>query len=359
MGSARAAARAAARATSIEAFWQRLLAAELPPNKNRALLAELGSFRGDPLRFLLDYPGLTPAERRRMLAPPDSALANGLGRGVRLVERNEFPPLLQDGSSLPALFAHGDFGCLEAPTVAIVGTRAASTYGKACAQKFAEALARAGATVVSGGALGIDAAAHKGTLAGGGRTVAVLAAGVDNVYPAVHAGLFEQIKASGCLVSQFALGTKPSDYKFLVRNDLIAALSRAVLVVEAPARSGALRTANTANDLGREVFVVPANIDNRNFHGSFNLIRDGATLVDHPDQLLEALGIESQPTLDLLGPASTLGERILSVLTVEPLAPEFIVERTGLETSDVLSELTMLELEGRVIRDGVGYAIRP
>jgi DNA processing protein len=214
-------------------------------------------------------------------------------------------------------------------------------------------------TVVSGGALGIDAAAHRGAMEAGGRTVAVLAAGVDHVYPAVHHGLFAQIRQNGCLVSQFAVGSKPSEYRFLVRNGLVAALSLAVLVIEAPQRSGAIRTANAANDLGRDVFVVPANIDAMSFRGSFSLIRDGATLVSHPSEILESLGIEARDVATEHPAPSGPGEVILSVLSVTPLAAERIVERTGLETADVLSELTMLELEGRVIRDAGGYAVKP
>ena len=137
----------------------------------------------------------------------------------------------------------------------------------------------------------IDAAAHKGALAAGGRTAAVFAGGIDHIYPAIHGPLFQQITQSGCLVSQFAAGARPNDYKFLGRNVLIAALSRALIVVQAPTKSGALSTANSAADMGREVFVIPANIDSIEFRGSFNLIRDGATLVYHPDQVLEAIGV--------------------------------------------------------------------
>jgi len=256
----------------------------------------------------------------------------------------------------PALFVKGSVECLNAPTVAIVGTRSASHYGKACAFKFAQALARAGVTVVSGGALGIDAAAHKGALDGGGKTAAVLATGIDSVYPPIHHDLFRRISESGCLVSQFAVGSKIADYKFLIRNVLVASLSSAVIVIEAPQKSGAISTATAANELGREVFVVPANIDMFSFQGSFSLLRDGATMVTHPDQILESLHIDPIQPLEF-PKASTGGELILSTLSVQPLQVEFIVERTGMETAEVLSELTDLELEGRVVRTSGGYAI--
>lgn len=345
-------------------FWNALLAAETSPAKSRALVRELGFLDpdsdADSVRLLFDHPTLTPGERKRLGYLNESALEPALQGGARLLEEREYPePLAEAEGTPPAIFVHGDFACLSAPAVGIVGTRGASTYGKACAHKFAEALARAGVTVISGGALGIDAAAHRGALAAGGKTAAVLAAGIDNVYPAVHGGLFTQIRESGCLVSQFAAGVRPTDYRFLVRNTLVASLSMALLVIEAPFKSGAIRTAHAAAELGRDVFVVPANIDSLSFQGSFSLIRDGATLVSHPGEILEALGIEAVAPEAPTPAASSVGEQILSVLSVQPLAAELIVERTGLETADVLSELTMLELEGRIIRDAGGYAIRP
>lgn len=342
-------------------FWQVLLAAEASAIKSRALLLELGSVdESEACSRLGEHQSLTDAERRRVRQSSYEALVAAAQNGAKLVTEREYNEPLGEAPGTPvALFVNGRAECLNAPTVAIVGTRAASTYGKACAHKFAEGLARAGVTVVSGGALGIDAAAHRGALAAGGSTAAVLAGGIDHVYPAVHDGLFQQIKENGCLVSQFAAGTRPTDYRFLVRNVLVASISLALLVVEAPLKSGAMRTAHAAAELGREVFVVPSNIDMLSFQGSFSLLRDGATLVSNPDEVLESLGIEPPGPMAELSPASSVGERILQVLSVHPLAAELIVERTGLDTSDVLSELTMLELEGRIIRDAGGYAIKP
>jgi len=334
-----------------DAFWQLLLAGELSPRKARLIAEEL-SGENQAIERLLAHPALVEGERRRI-----ASASREVASGARLLLEDEFSELLAEAEGPPALFVTGDSSAIQAPCVGIVGTRNASPYGRACAQKFAEGLARAGVTVVSGGALGIDAAAHQGALSVGGRTVAVLAGGVDRVYPAVHAGLFSRIRESGCLLSQFACGAALSDYKFLLRNDLIAALCSAVLVIEAPTKSGALRTASAAADLGREVFAVPANIDNRAYWGSLNLLRDGATLVYHPDQILESLGIEPV-AWNAPPPSQGDAERVLSTLTVDPLAPERIVERTGLDASTVLSELTMLEIDGQVIRHAGGYAIR-
>lgn len=331
-------------------FWQLLLAGELSARKARLIVRELID---DPRRVeaLLAHPSLADGERRRIAAASREVCAD-------LVLAQEFPEPLAESEGPPAIFVRGDAATLHVPCVAIVGTRDASPYGKACAQKFAEGLARAGVTVVSGGALGIDASAHQGALNAGGRTAAVLAGGVDTVYPAVHAGLFTRIVESGCLVSQFACGVRPGEHKFLLRNDLIAALSLAVVVIEAPPKSGALRTASTAAELGREVFVVPATIERRAYWGSFNLLRDGATLVYHPDQILESLGIDPTPAIVESKPEGD-AERILAALTIDPIDPEKIVDRTGLDASVVLSELTMLEIDGRIVRHAGGYAIKP
>jgi len=333
--------------------FQAILGAEVSPAKARAILIS-----GSPID---QSPLLTEAERNRVRKLDPTALEHALSLGVGLITEPDFPELLQESNPHPALFFWGDMSAIHQPTIGIVGTRNASAYGKACAQKFAEALAQRGVTIVSGGALGIDAAAHRGALAVDGRTVAVLANGVDIAYPAAHGGLFEEMRTRGGQISQYACGSKPNEYKFLQRNGLIAALSQAVLVIEAPARSGALRTANVANDLGRPVMVVPSSIEHQNFFGSFGLIRDGATLVHHPDQVLEFLDLE--PTLPGIDApvlaSSSLASRILDVLTIDAQTADKIADLLGSPTSDILAELTLLELDNRVMRTGPGYAIRP
>ncbi len=302
---------------------------------------------------------LTAAEKERASKTDFAGALRLEAQGIHLLLPEQLPETYVQSRTLsPALYAWGDSSCLNDPLIAIVGTRGASTYGKAAAQKFAESFARAGATVVSGGALGIDAAAHKGALAAGGKTVAVLLTSIERVYPRQHAGLFQQIKANGCLLSQFAVGVVSNrEYRPLMRNQTVAGLSKAVVVVEAPERSGALSTASAANELGRQVFVVPSNIDNVNFRGSHALIRDGATLVDHPDQVLDAIGITPRSQAAALPvELSEIQQRIVGVLSAEPLSTEHIVNKTGLEPSVILSELTMLELEGVIHRDRGGYA---
>lgn len=342
------------------AFWQSFLAAEVPSYRAHQIVREIERSRTEPLAYLRSRAKLTPAEMERLREVDDRALERVLAAGARLLWGDLLPPLL-DGSPNPpaALFAWGQPEVLHRPAVAIVGTRAATTYGKAVAQKFAESLAGSGLVIVSGGALGVDAAAHKGALAAEGSTIAVLASGIDRVYPSMHGPLFQRIRESGCLVSQFAAGTRTSRYRFLIRNHLVAALSLGVLVVEAPEKSGALVTAHAAVEMGRPVFVVPANVDNLNFRGSHALIRDGAALVDHPDQVLQALGMSASRQQ---APAVALTEQqrqIVETLIGDPVSPEIIVSKTGLPPEVVLSELTMLELDGIVIQDLGRYAKRP
>lgn len=318
--------------------------------KGREMLASLDPSSAWSEQLLGSYL-LTEGEKRRLRAyqAPESFAA------IRFLSDEEYPEALtHSGAAPPFVGVSGDASCLKQPSIGIVGTRSATSYGRVCAKKFAEEFARHGVTVVSGGAVGIDAEVHQGALDAGGKTVAVLANGVDHVYPSANAALFEKIKANGCLVSQFALGTKPADYKFILRNQLIAALCHAVVVIQAPLKSGAIRTAGFAAEMGREVFVVPGPIDQFGFQGSHALIRDGATLVDHPMQVLEQLGIDFQSIAapQVTGPAA----QILSVLDSQAKPVEKIVELTGLTTSEVLSELTLLELDGNVLRDPGGFS---
>ncbi|MBI1332204.1 MAG: DNA-protecting protein DprA [Armatimonadetes bacterium] len=324
----------------------------MPIQKGREIAESL-----DPLsnwgQALLASSLLTESEKRRLSA----VLAiDSFAGDIRVLAEDDYPDSLAYASGVPpALLYSGNREAFDQPMVAIVGTRSATSYGRVCARKFAEEFARHGITVVSGGAVGIDAAAHEGTLAAGGSTIAVLACGVDHVYPSAHSGLFQRMKERGLLLSQFAAGTKPADYKFILRNHLIACLSSAVVVIEAPLKSGAIRTAGFAAEQGREVFVVPGPIDQFGFQGSHSLIRDGATLLDHPMQVIESLGIEPravQPKAAVQGPAA----KILSVLDANSMPVEKIVELTGMEMSEVLAELTILELEGRVIREHGGFA---
>ena len=343
-------------------FWQLLLTAELPSTRRESLLrrAEIAAGDTDWSHFFQIAPELSPADRDRVRKVKPESASEALAAGARLLLRKDYPErILQLRGAPPALFTWGDSTCLKSPPIAIVGTRGATTYGKAAARKFAEALSTHGVTIVSGGAQGIDAAAHEGALDAGGKTACVMACGIDNIYPAAHRSLFERIRKEGCLVSQFPAGWNPRADSFVQRNATIAALSDGVLVIEAPESSGALITANRANEFGRNVYVVPGSIATVSFRGSHALIREGATLVDHPDQILEELSIRPGLRLSADGQESKLRLKILSTIGADPMGADKIAENCGLDPSSVLSELTMLELDGRVLRGPGGYVLAP
>lgn len=343
---------------SFTRFWQLLLLAELPKERLNTLLSQLSESltEEEAIQQLRNSPLLSASAKAKFERETFTALSKALSKGASVVHSLGSCPKESDhGLVSPAFFALGDHQALALPKVAIVGTRGASPYGKAAAQKFAEAFARAGIAVVSGGAMGIDAAAHTGALEAKGKTVCVLPSGIDQLYPAVNHQLFARIQENGCILSQFPCGYKMVKTSYLDRNYTIAALSSATLVVEAPERSGAIHTANRAAEMGRPVYVVPASITFPSFKGSHELIRNGATLVDHPDQILADLKIMNTISSDAPRPKlEEAQELILSVLGDLPLHPEKIAELTKLSSDQVQAELTMLELEGRIVRGGGG-----
>lgn len=329
----------------------------MPAHRAQRLVEYVRESGLDPIFALGRAPMSTDAEKRRLQAVNMVAYEKAMREGSHLLSGEESEGTeFRFSLATPALFASGSLEALRGPTVGIVGTRSPSTYGKAIAQKFAETLARQGISIVSGGALGIDACAHEGALLGGGRTVAVLAGGLDEPYPAMNRPLFNRmVTGGGCLVSQFAMGTRCKDYMFRIRNGTIAAMSDVVLLIEVPERSGALITAGAAAEFNKPVLVVPGNITHPGYRGSHALIRDGATLVAHPDQVLEALGLEpvAAEEAELNDPAQI---QILEILATECLGPEQLIERTGLASADVMVHLTEMELAGLIFRDGMGYA---
>lgn len=201
-----------------------------------------------------------------------------------------YPKLLSEIANTPqSIYIKGEFNS-DRPLVAIVGTRQATNEGVEIAKQFAKELVEAGFGIVSGLALGIDTAAHVGALDGGGITVAVLGNSIDTIYPSENKGLAERIlKSNGAIISEYGSGEATEKDNFIARNRIISALSIAVLVVEAPIHSGALVTARTGAEQGKDVFVVPGSIDNPNFEGSHKLIRDGAILVTSVKDILEDL----------------------------------------------------------------------
>lgn len=272
-----------------------------------------------------------------------------------------YPPLLRESGHAPAfLYVRGDAGLLASAQLAIVGSRSPTAGGRADAFEFARYLAGAGLTITSGLALGIDAAAHRGALAGGGRTIAVCGSGLDRVYPREHEALAAEIAASGALVSEFPPGVPPLRANFPQRNRVISGLALGVLVVEAARQSGSLITARHAGEQGRETFAIPGSIHNPLSRGCHQLIRSGAKLVESAADILDELRIPF--SIQSLEPAKTVAgevpgepppldkeyEILLDALGFDPTGVDTIVERTGLPADSVASMLLILELEGRI-----------
>jgi len=272
-----------------------------------------------------------------------------------------YPPQLAAVPGCPeVLYVSGDPAVLVLPQVAIVGSRSATAAGRETAYEFAGVLTAAGLAITSGLALGIDAAAHRGALDAGGVTIAVCGTGLDRVYPAEHASLAAAIAARGALVSEFPPGTPPLAVNFPQRNRLMSALSCGVLVIEAAARSGSLITARLAGEQGRDVLAVPGSIHNPLARGCHRLIKEGAALVETPDDVLAVIGYShvSTPakTASAAPDAAANGadrldsgaEMLLNALGFGPADLDRLVERTGLAARAVVSTLQMLELAGRV-----------
>src|SRR5207237_1481541 len=216
-----------------------------------------------------------------------------------------YPALLGAIPSAPALFVRGELHTDDALAVAIVGSRRATPYGIAAAERLAAELAARGVTIVSGLARGIDTAAHRGALAAGGRTIAVLGSGIQRLYPPENRPLAEEIIGRGAVVSQFAPDAEPLNYHFPARNRTLAGLALGVVVVEAAERSGALITAGLAGELGRDVFAVPGRITSPASRGANGLLKDGAKLVGHWSDIIAEL---SEPWRSMVDGAAGHGE---------------------------------------------------
>jgi DNA processing protein len=259
----------------------------------------------------------------------------------------------------PLLLVRGDVGVLTRPSVAIVGARAATAYGRRVAHTLAGILARRGVVVVSGLARGIDAEAHRGCLEGSGVTVAVQGCGPDRVFPAAHAQLAVRIAERGALVSELPPGSPARKHHFPLRNRLISGLATCVVVVEARDRSGSLLTARHALDQGTDVLAVPGPIDAPTSVGSNRLLRDGAAPVLDVNDVLQSLGLplvapvqQTEPQAPF--PGSPIARRILDVLADAPASLDELIRRLGRAPAEITGELVRLELEGWVTRERDG-----
>jgi DNA processing protein len=351
----------------------------LTPAALRALLDAFGApqaVRAESFDSLAAIAGEQAA--RAVLAPPAAGFDESVTRlaawcsetGNALVSLDDpaYPPTLRTmHDPPPLLYVKGRLELLHAPGVAIVGSRNATPQGLEDAEHFAQTLAGAGLTVISGLALGIDGAAHRGALDGRGGTVAVIGTGADIVYPAGHRALAHALAARGAIVSEWPLGTPARREHFPQRNRLIAALARGVLIVEAALRSGSLITARLANEMGREVFAVPGSIHAPLSRGCHQLIKEGAKLTETPEDIFEELGIAPAPASAPNAPASAsaasvtvpacpldpphvdvCAARVLDALGHAPATLEVLAARTDMPSAALQGKLLELELAGHI-----------
>lgn len=307
--------------------------------------------------------------------------ARGAGFNIIAVTDENYPELLRRIYDPPVvLYADGELEAADDFSVAIVGSRRPTAYGVKQSERFGRLLAEAGVTVVSGMARGIDSAAHRSTLLTKGRTIAVLGCGLDVVYPPENERLRAEIADGGAVVSEFPLGTGPRSYNFPRRNRIISGMSRGVLVVEAPERSGALITASWAAEQGRDVFALPGRADSLSSAGTNKLIKDGAKLVVSVSDILEeyvsapdiarAASVEAGTTAPGLfhddrvdsGPAIKLDDsekKILAHLSIEPVDIETLIEKTDTPPADLHTGLLKLQIKGLIKQfPGMNYALR-
>lgn len=348
------------------------------PSVGAVTFRELLRRFGDPGLALEALPDLARRSGRVSPLSPASvtsgeaemAAGDALGARLLLACDPDFPPLLAALDPPPPLvWVLGDIRPLERTCVAVVGARAASALGLRFAGALAGELGAAGLTVISGLARGVDGAAHRGALETG--TAAVLAGGVDDVYPPQHADLYREIlKAGGCIVSEAPPGRTASAADFPRRNRIIAGLSRAVVVVEAELRSGSLITARLAAEMGREVLAVPGSPLDPRSRGGNDLLRQGAAVCEGAEDVLRTLsgltglsdpGLEFDPPaqvgLETDGPGrDTTRDRVLDLLSPSPAARDEIVRLSGLSTSEVNAALAELELAGEVVFTAGGGA---
>jgi DNA processing protein len=345
----------------------------LGPVKLRRLIDAFGSAEGVLAASRADLEavdGIGPRLARAVLDPEAEerakrrlALLAGAGVRVLFPDDDEFPPGLREIYDGPVfLTVRGALLPRDRAAVAIVGSRRCTRYGIDQAERFAYALAARGVTIVSGLARGIDAAAHRGALQAGGRTIAVLASGLGNIYPPEHEELAAEVARSGALLSEAPLDGPPLAGLFPLRNRLISGISLGVLVVEAAARSGALSTAHHAVEQNRDVFAIPGRLGDPASEGTNRLIQKGAMLVVRPEDVLEALGPFEMPqtlppsdvpsTPDDAPPAdlNEVERKLWAAVGRDEVPLDMLIDRTGLSPSEASATLFMLELRRRVER---------
>ncbi len=347
-------------------LWLRLNSLELAPYRLHAMLeayhGDLAALFADTLSGWRERLPLLNDKRREKLAAAKardvskdlSALAK-TGADLVTVADAHYPANLRSlPDAPPVLLVRGTLVPEDKFSVAIVGSRRATNYGLTLARQFGRELTARGFSVVSGGALGVDTAAHHGALEGRGRTVAYLGCGVDICYPPANRDLFRDIATGrGALVSEFPMGTKPEPWRFPARNRLISGATLGTLVIESPADSGSMITARIAGEQNREVFAIPGPVGMGHNSGCHKLIQDGAKLVETVDDVLNELGVltldapEERPVVSApTPPLPPEQRRVLDLLTLQPRQLEGMIGESGLAAPQVMGVLTLLEMKG-------------
>jgi len=350
------------------------VSADISPANAWLRLSLIPGLTGVALRSLIDALGspvaILECPRSALLRLVDPVLADAITRGpspahldaalswasgpqqaILVPDDRRYPVLLRESADPPpALYAAGRTELLQLPAIAVVGSRNATAQGMRNAESFARAFSEAGCCVVSGLALGIDAAAHRGGLSGCGASIAVLGNGIDVLYPRRNATLSTDLMSHGLVLSEFALGTAPLAANFPRRNRIISGLSRGCLVVEAAIPSGSLITARIAADLGRDVFAIPGSIHSPLAKGCHHLIKQGAKLVECAQDVLEELNIDAKTPAPQGVPADQdpQATRILDALGHDPCSVDLLLARTGLSIQQLLAALMELEIRGHV-----------
>jgi DNA processing protein len=334
-----------------------------------ALTAEPDAYAG--------VPGITPRlvraihrQRTPSWVQEDLTLARRKGYAVVTQNDSEYPTLLLEiPDPPPILYVYGELSPEEA-AVAVVGSRKASSYGLTAAHGLCKGLAAHGVTVVSGMARGIDSAAHKGALAGGGRTVAVLGSGLECIYPAENRTLFHQIAENGAVISEFPLHAQPDAHHFPKRNRVISGLSLGTVVVEAQKRSGSLITARLAAEQGREVYAVPGNIHAATSQGTHLLIQQGAKLVGNVEDIItefahrihsEAMGPHGVPQSENSGAENALttsGRTVFEAIGAYAVHVDDLIRRLDMDAGELGAILVQLELRGMIRREPGNHFVR-
>jgi DNA processing protein len=348
--------------------WATLAQKMLPQRAVVALLREFGSPEAALAASRRQLASVVPpAVADRMLAPVDreslertQAWLDQPDHHLIAWDDGDYPQaLLELGHAPPVLFHMGRRDLLAHPAVAIVGSRHATAQGRETAREFAHALGSAGLTIVSGLAVGIDAAAHEGALETTGSTVGVVGTGLDRVYPARNRDLATRIARDGALLSEYLPGTPARKEHFPQRNRLISGLARGVLVVEATLSSGSLITARLAGEQGRDVFAVPGSIHSPFAKGCHKLIREGAKLVETASDILDELYPQQRQTRDATamkqGHPHAAAHPVLAAMGYDPVGVDVLVARMNVAPEAIAAELVTLEFAGEIAALPGGY----